>query len=68
MSRAIDGVILSLTIVLSIVLSIGCLNAQAQTGQVVFKDPDPSRPDATLLCLTHDPAVPHYANSHNTQS
>ena len=55
MSRAIDGVMLSLTIVLSIVLSIGCLNGQAQTGKVVFKDPDPSRPDATLWRLTHDP-------------
>ena len=51
MSRAIDGVMLSLTIV----LTIGCLNGHAQTGKVVFKDPDPSRPDATLWRLTHDP-------------
>ena len=48
-------------------VSIGCLNAQAQTGKVVFKDPDPSRPDATLWRLTHDPAVRDYANYHNTQ-
>jgi hypothetical protein len=63
MFRTIDGVMLSLTIV----LSIGCLNAHAQMGKVVFKDPGPSRPDATLWRLTHDPVVRDYANYHNTQ-
>ena len=63
MFRTISGLMLSLTIV----LSIGCLNAHAQTGKVIFKDPDPSRSDAILWRLTHDPAVRDYANYHNTQ-